>query len=461
MKYFKEISLIFICLLIIIQSVFISQLRLSRKNREDFFEDDMPIISDRIYYFKIGLSSLFTDQSKLTKMADTDFLSWIKKYVYVWPNYQDFCCKSMTNKDDKIDCGCENINLSMSACPDESMHFFNEARINTIEGNVGAPRNTNCMMTILGNNYMFMKRSINITLTRPIDQVGTGDNKLYRLTLIGNLSSIILSRPLFISFNTNGLYRVIYEDYTKATGVDEFEPKKERNGFAYYDSTKNPQHIYLSKVKDDEIENKVIFTESVSNIFKNVSPFQDLHPATIYYLTHKSDVKVSDTDTHTMNLCINKMMYSSEFSTSNTIELITENDDAKFMNGISLKKEEDGILSLIIDNENIYEIPSEFSYNNPNTYSKFDIFFSFAMDVITIVCLGTESKTRRNVAYVARYHTKKTFTMKKSTLKNALEARAPNMYNYMETYLKDTMNSTAMPNFAKLGYKLGYNFNIY
>lgn len=457
------ISIIFIMILILIISNITLYRNIKNTKKETFDQNqDTPIISDRIHFFRIGLGDIFTPQKNILNLSDKDFMDWITKYVYIWPNYQDFCCKAMQNKNEDIDCACNNIHILNSSCYDDSMHFFNEPRVNSIEGNIGAPNTSNCTMTLMGNNYLFLKKSISLILYQPILQVGLSDFKLYRLTITENVLSIVLTNPMFMSFNTAGLYQVIHEDIRNPTGMNEYENKKSRNAFAFYSSlNKEPKHIYLKKINNSESLN--FFSDTNTNIYRTFEQ-NKRYTATLYYLSYKSEIKNKNSNSNVLSFVINDKSYINDFKINNKIEIITDKNDSSHVRVFTVIKNDNGTLFIKINNyndEEIFYIPEEFPYVNAQQLTKFDICITYAFNVLYIVCYGVEKITRKNVCVCVRYHPQnKQLDISKDIIKNVFKNQASSMYYYVENNIKDVMNFTSIPNFAKLAYKLGYNFNI-
>lgn len=420
---------------------------------------DGPVRSDRILYFKIGLANFFTTHDKLFMMTMPDFKSYINDKVYIWPNYQDLCCKTMDNRDSSLDCACDDINIHISSCTDDSPGTSNEPRAQTIEEVIGAMKKSNCTMTMFGNEYLLLKKSLVIRLSSPISLVGVGNNKLYRLSLSGSITSFVLSRPLLISFNTSGLYQVVHEDINNPTRANESEQKIHSNTFAFYDSTRvNDNIVYLRKINHDIVPGFSVYTPTSTNIYNTFKPGTTDMTATLYHLSYKAEVKLYDAITNTVNLVINQDIFMSAFKVNNVLELVTDIDDTSIPRTISIRKEFDGILHFMIDGV-VYSLPEGFVYYDPSQYERFDIIYTYAYDILLITCLGVESSTRKNVCYVLRHELNKKFQMKKSTMLDIFKNQMPEMHEYM-TRLRDVMNVTCIPNFAQVAYKLGYVFTV-
>ena len=417
-----------------------------------------PIMSDRINYFRIGLADFFTRHGYVSRKTKLEFEDYIKDKVYIWPSYQDICCKSLDTGSTDLDCACDNINISNSSCLDNLMKFHNEPRVSTIEGNIGAPKSSNCTMTILGNDYMLMKRSLKMKI-KELKQVDIGDNKRFRLNLTGQLALFALSRPMFLSFNTNGLYRVVHEDKNNPSTESEYEITNFSNMFANFDSTRTRDNIvYLQQVAHDEIENLHVFQETNTHIGRIQDIAKRDHPVTLYYLNYRSEVKVYDAHTHVINLFVNQKIYNS-FIFANTIDILTGNEKSQQIRFVRLHKSQSGILDLIIDDVS-YPLPEDFVYYDPKQYQRFDICITISYDIVLIACYCIDSVTRKNICYLSRYNLPRNFGVMKETALEIIKSQSPDMFYMMRNNLKDVMSMTSIPNYAHLAYSLGYVFNI-
>lgn len=426
---------------------------------QDAMPSPGPIMSNRIFYFRIGLANFFTRQDYVTRKSLLEFETWMKDKIYVWPNYQDICCKSLDKGDAELDCACDNINISNSSCLDTSMRFHNEPRLTTIEGNIGAAKNSNCTMTILGNDYMLVKRSLGMKI-KEIKQVDIGMMKTFRLNITGQVALFALSRPMFLSFNTSGLYRVLHEDKNESSTESEYESPRFSNMFAHFDSTRTRDNIvYLKQVAHDEIEDMTVFQETNTHIARTFDPSKLSHPVTLYYLNYRSEVKVYDAQAHAFNFFVSQKIYNTSFRLSNTIEILTGNERSQEIKSVQLQKTPEGLLELRIDG-NLYPLPEDFVYYDPTQYQRFDICFTISYDIVLIACYSIDSQTRKNTCYLTRYNLPRNFRIPKADLLERIKTQAPDMFYTMRNNLKDVMSVTSIPNYAHLAYSLGYVFNL-
>ncbi len=426
--------------------------------------DDV-IISDRIFYFKLGLANFFAQHQTLPRKTNSEFMSWISENskVFVWPNYQDICCKSLEHENkEKLKCSCDNIHIGFSSFQDKSTRIYNEKRIPSIESSIGAPQLRNCTMTILNSDYHLLKRTYLFNIPEPIVQEGSNKSPIYRVPLQGSITSLVLSRPLFVSFNMAGLYMVVHEDFENQTVLNNNEDKKESNAFAYFNSTKTDKNFIHLKPIPSEFEGKMIFPPTKKNIRENYSPDRLQYPGTLYYFNFKSELKMYDADIHVLNLMIDEKLYNEEFATNNRIEIGTAQDHTNYIQHILLTKDDDNILKLNLDGQ-IFEIPSDFLYHDPQKFMHFNICFTISHDILIITCFGAEriadKSAQMSVCFQVRRHiSNKVFQMRKQRLMDTLTSRSPNMLHLINGRLREAMTISSIPNYALLAYNLGYTF---
>jgi hypothetical protein len=70
------------------------------------------------------------------------------------------------------------------------------------------------MVRILDNNYQFLKRCVKFDTIKieVVSVSGGAPQKSYTLTVTGDITEMVLLRPMFISFGNYGVYKVSYED---------------------------------------------------------------------------------------------------------------------------------------------------------------------------------------------------------------------------------------------------------
>ena len=412
-----------------------------------------PIMSDRYMYFQAGMQCFFTSFEKTADIKPEEFLAWIRDnnfFIYFWPNYQDLCCKS--EKERHENCDCENIDVRLSSFEDDAYNYHNESRSQSIESNLGATNKNNCMVTLLGNDYILQKRTIRMKV-KDKERVNKSRD-MYRITIEHkDLMAFVLSRPLFMSFSGSGIAAVIHEDYDRAIGLEEFEDKNERNIFSYFGSSqdRSSHHLLVREFKDGKLSaqnNFSIFSSAKYSTYKDPSKDQ---LCTLYYLTFLREVH-DIPQAYAVNFCVNKKLFD-EKRDAVYITLDMNDEDPSLVHKVAMIKD-DGRLSLRV-NQHDYEMPDEFDIHDPYL-THFDVFFTIAFNIIIIVCLGKNSVSKQSVVFMKRHHIKKRFQSDKTFLHQAFREQVPKMYQYMQTHLDDVICLTAVPNYAKIAYKLGY-----
>ena len=420
-----------------------------------------PIISDRYMYFQVGMQCFFTSFEKTADIKPEQFLAWIRDnnfFIYFWPNYQDLCCKSKKENDaTRKNCDCENIDVRLSSFEDDGFKYHNESRSESMESNLGATNKNNCMVTLLGNDYILQKRTIRMKV-QDKERVNKS-REIYRMTIQHkDLMAFVLSRPLFLSYSGSDIMGVIHEDYDKAIGLDDFEDKKERNVFSYFGSSQDHSNhrLLVHDVKDGKLSkqnNFSIFNSSKHPAHKDSSKDQ---LCTLYYLSFLREVH-DIPQAYAVNFCVNKKLFY-EKRDAVYITLDMNDEDPLLVHKVAMVKD-DGRLVLRV-NQQDYEMPDEFDIHDPYL-THFDIFFTIAFNIIIIVCLGKSSVSKQSVVFMKRHHMKKRFETDKAFLHQAFREQVPKMYQYMHKNLDDVMCLTAIPNYAKIAYKLGYMNTVF
>lgn len=169
-----------------------------------------------------------------------------------------------------------------------------------------------------------------------------------------------------------------------------------------------------------------------------------------------------DADIHVLNLMIDEKLYNEEFATNNRIEIATAQDHTNYIQRILLTKDDDNILKLNLDGQ-IFEIPSDFLYHDPQKFMHFNICFTISHDILIITCFGAEriadKSAQMSVCFQVRRHiSNKVFQMRKQRLMDTLSTRSPNMLHLINGRLREAMTISSIPNYALLAYNLGYTF---
>lgn len=452
------IALFFLVITALVASIRIGPASRSRVIQRELFADkagpeQAVVVSDRIYFIKAGLVNFYAQAKNAIGHNDPEFRTFAEPTAFFHPNYLDFCCKTTANSDGRPACEeeCKSISLVTSACTDNRASFINEIRTSTISGDLGTATKDNCAVSILGNTYNLVKRTVNFDkVITDIQQVGNVSQQLFRMTLTGNTVFFALSRPAFVTFSSAGLYRVIYDDVTKATALQSNEVPKRRHMFAYYTTLEKENYVYVQKVNAEDIEDFQMYQETTTNLLTQKKE----NPITIYYMNYVSELRQPSMVANSVTFVISQYLFATVFKSTTSITISTDTENTQNMSSLVLSQNEDLSLSLNIDDER-YEVPDEVRYFEDKDLSDFHVIFTVSYDMITIVVLSRNSITKKNVCSMVRYHSNKVFKMDKALLETALTHHGLQI----PENLADVMSSTSIPNYAHLALKLGYAFD--
>lgn len=470
----EHTELLFLSAFIIILTACVASVKYTREpfadetGTQEVVAKPSQVISNRIQYVKAGLVNFYAQMDNVDKVTENTFIDFIRLTIQFWPNYQDLCCSGTVQKtsgsaNKTVNCDCNNITILNSSCYDNALKFTNEGASKTIS-QIGTSDN-NCMMTILQNDYRLVKRSLNLQIGST-EHVGPISKQMYKLVIGGNIAPFVLSRPMFISFNTLGLYRVIYDDYTNRNSmIDGFEDNKTRNVFAFFDSTKkNGYKMFLEKIKNSDYKNFELYSDTPATI----NGMTGSSPATIYYVNYQRETKGANLIINSATFFVDNVMYDELFQNNSNISIVTGASNSRYASAITFTQNANESMSIAVDGET-FNIPSEFVYyGTQNNFLKWHIIVTYSFDVLTIVCFGVQKQLgNANISYMVRYHPRRTLNMSKDTLLDTLQKRilSDGRFLFMNKtknndYFSEVMNVTSIPNYAFLAQTLGYTFDV-
>lgn len=400
-----------------------------------------PIISKRINMFKGGLCGFFADQKEVRAMPY--FEKWINDLVYVWPNAQDVCCTTLEEKP----CNCEEYYINNSSCLDKRPYFFNSNFRNNLQSTLGSSSDGNCTMTVLNNSYKLMRRSSQLDI-KDVMSVNSSEGKYYRLTISGmDARNISLMRPLYVSFNTVGLYEVIHEDMDSPTRSTDFEQKKGANMFAYYDSDGNDDDKYVIYLRP--VETTHMYPAKAANFTQHFNKVLDgkSMSCNIYYFNPATPLQVQDKVSRVLNFYVNRAVYEDLFSKRSSVTFNLGSEESyRHARSIRISKSVDGNIQVEIDDKT-YSFPVDFAFYD---MEKFDLFICYAFNTLLLVGFGSHKKKVRTV--MVRHHVHKQMYSEYDNLKDTFTAEAPEAYSE----LKNFCALDCIPNYASLFDQLGY-----
>ena len=173
-----------------------------------------------LLYFANGIYNFFSSGERWKQSAGltanitdktSEYATAVLQLVGLFPNYIDSYCFAKSPAEKQTDTKCSLYHIDNYSCPDSQVtNATSCSSINTI---VGA-RGDNCMVRILDNNYQFLKRCVKFDTIKieVVSVSGGAPQKSYTLTVTGDITEMVLLRPMFISFGNYGVYRVSYED---------------------------------------------------------------------------------------------------------------------------------------------------------------------------------------------------------------------------------------------------------
>lgn len=255
-----------------------------------------------------------------------DFVSYV---MYFLPSFIDDYCKAFENQNnDKA--RCNNLFIDNVSSPDVMFPSIsqNEMTCNSVLSVTEANGKTNTVR-VLNNLYYFLKRCLRFRTLKvnPIMlAIGPRNSTIqaYKITVSGDISAFILSRPLFISFGTYGLYRIIHN--AKDSVFTNYVSDK-----AEYTFTVAPVYSY---------ESASMFPFVTQNIGQ--LEINSKMPITIYYLTYNGPLLFSEVKPGVhkkSDICnVLTLVFSSEFLNNNksekTVSFTIPTTTGKIPNGI-------------------------------------------------------------------------------------------------------------------------------
>lgn len=207
------------------------------------------------------------------------FVSYI---MYFLPSFIDDYCKSFDKQ--QIDpVRCNNLFIDNVALPDSKFGAISQKEMpcsSVITST--APQGANNVIRVFNNTYNFVKRCLRfktMTVSTRMIQLDAKPVQGYKISVTGDVSAFVLSRPLYISFGTYGLYQIIhsttdsiFSDYSSLANQSKEKffmviPVKGYNGTAMYPNV----------------------TQNLSQLPENAAI-----PITIYYLTYNGSILPSE-----------------------------------------------------------------------------------------------------------------------------------------------------------------------
>lgn len=207
-----------------------------------------------------------------------DFVSYV---MFFLPSFMDDYCKSF-DKQETDSTRCNNLFIDNVSSPDVMFPSIsqNEMTCNSVVSVSEASGKTNSVR-VLNNLYYFVKRCLRFrTMDISPRMLAVGRKnavvQAYKITVSGDISAFVLSRPLYISFGTYGLYRVLHN--MRDSVFSNYSNDKETYSF-----TVAPVFEYQKASMYPAVTQDITQLEQNSKI-----------PITIYYLTYSGPILFSE-----------------------------------------------------------------------------------------------------------------------------------------------------------------------
>lgn len=434
---------VFAIFIIIVLAIFASL----RPIREKFENSvNFNIISNRLKYVDYGLVNYFSQDSQKTRIKNGDTANNGTPYVFIYPNNIDIMCQATTLTDEFV---CSDMNIGKSFMTDESPIYMNETKSIVISSFVKQSSDINCTMRIFNNEYKLMKRSIllDIISVEPLMNNSTNSEAWFRIKVSGNVSNLILTRPVFMSINELGAFTIIYKKVSN---------DGESNMFVEYNSTKEFQYFYVKKIEDLKVfpfTTNTINDRTISG--KVVKVISNQTPITIYYPVFEKPLPFVnfDVNSFTIHLSKDKLERKKIIPTFITIAAGNENPSTDKITSIEIAKADtnkNDLLYKVTINHQLTTttlfMPPDFV---PQKYTAYDIMITYSFDIV-IIAIFARDNTNREYCFVNRHADEQRnliFESKKMLLETQLTP-----------INDDSVVDTAIQHLPRVAFNLGYTF---
>lgn len=440
-----SLFLVFLFLCIILHILYKDKTKTSQENFENEQNTNLSITSNRIKYLEYGMINFIAQDRHIDKIMNGDTGNNGSPYVFIYPNNIDIMCNATNLTNDII---CQEINVMKSFERDTLPIYRNEMKANVISGSSQIGSNNN-IMRIFDSEYKLKNRSIllNVQKVEPFVNKKSNHKYWYAVTVLGNVKSLILTRPFFITINEFGLYKIIYDSV--------IDVNSESNMFVSYSSFNKTNTFYIEKVIDDkafpstsnEIRDNVVNGQIQQKLTKDT-------PFTIYYAVFNRTLPFKTFDINSFVIHLDKVrleknkiipsLVNFDFNSGNNLV------SSDKINSMQLTKDKNnGYRYYITLNHNSATIKVELPENfEPAKYSTYDILIIYSYDVLTIVCLAKDSANE--YCFVER-RADKNYNLILETTKSNIDLQ---FTSFKDNYLEITSNPYLPLVANKYGYSL-------
>lgn len=405
------------------------------------------------------------------------FVSYI---MYFLPSYIDDYCKSFDKQ--QIDpVRCNNLFIDNVALPDNKFGAISQKELPcTSVITSTAPQGATNVIRIFNNTYSFLKRCLRfktMTVSSRMMQLDSKPVQGYKISVTGDISAFVLSRPLFISFGTYGLYQIVhsavgsvFSDYssTSSKSAEQFfmvVPVKGYNGTAMYPSinqnlsqlpenTTIPITIYYlnynAAILPSEFQKGMHTTTSIANSLTLVLSSSFLNNS-----VPNGSKSVSYTIPTTQDVTTNNILTPTNISivfdktSNNANEILT----TTISYGTSFKN-----IAIKMPPQFLNEIAYLRKSNMNHTYH---IVLTYSCDVFMVVCfINYQNTLKEDAVFVSRQTVSLgsdfvNLTYDVDKVNTAISTFNGNLQKEMAKY-EQFLSISSIPNFAYMAKYLGY-----
>lgn len=485
----SKVTIIVTAILFILLSGIVGAL--VRKSNPEYFTNQEPSIINLFkarLFNKNGIYNFYSSgEAGSTFFQNRENEEYVKEIVTFYPNYNDFYCLAVQGADAVDSDRCQNFLIDNFSCHDTTSHSLSLSSnlCSSINSGVGA-QGDNCMLRCMHNYYKLVKRcilfnSINIVKTR---YGNTSD--AYEITVTGDISSFILSRPMFISFGNYGLYSILHIDYSTKTNCLKKFSSSDLPSYSFFITRVEP---LLSRYAMDSAS-----TATLNELVANKSIDLKKFPVTIYYLNYHNMIVVSkDNDafnyTHSMTLVFSKERLEGMIADRNNIQ---NTSATSYL--LNLATNAQGTASTFVpsmisvlydiktkDAVNVFKIDVKYGntiislsphadflkkiteLREQNIKHKYHIVVTYSLDMMIIASFIKVDGMTKDFVYYIKHDVSQGSTrlVLKYNIKELSKQLRSDSTQGLLVDINDNrqiLNLTSIPNFALLGKSLGYIF---
>ena len=404
------------------------------------------------------------------------------------PNYLDYFCRL---NDVQKGSRCKNMFIDYFASRDDYVYSLNDEVCNTVNTSIdnkdpelSSIRIQNTLYTLQKRCTMFENLRVSYINGDRLYVVGFGSQTLNGADALRRMSSFILCRPLFISLNSYGLYKIVYESNKNNEAINRSNMFIEMSS----EDSIDDKYMYLERVTQSANEQPLIHqtttmpfnqTSDITAFFKETLESQsqrdrsDLNierssrmPLTIFYMNYMSTL-VSDDKTNVFTFIVDHNVVNQLRKDPNSIVniagAISGHIDSISMvyNSIKIQINQSNQLQILIGGSNTW---SQLALH-PKFLAKLTASEGMPYFTIVVCCsydIYTTCAFTGDHYYITRRELPSTspgtsgFAFSRSSIEDNLR-RFPYMKLNTVPGMDANFHYDSIPNYALLGRYLGYN----